>query len=64
MIPDYNTACYGRPGANTNRGAGQDKFLPISDILKKDTYLHGNSLKIRLTLIRNHDDPLLTKLST
>ena len=37
MIPDYNTACYGRPGANTNRGAGQDRFLPISDILKKDT---------------------------
>ena len=64
MMPDYNTACYGRPGNNPNRAAGQDRFLPISDILNKDTYLHGNSLKIRLTLIRNHDDPLLTKLST
>ena len=64
MIPDYNTACYGRPGINTNRGAGQDKFLPISDILYKDTYLHGNALKIQLSVIRNHDDHFLNKLAT
>ena len=64
MIPDYNTSCYGRPGINTNRGAGQDKFLPISDILHKDTYLHGNALKIQFSLIRNQDDHFLNKLAT
>ena len=64
MIPDYNTACYGRPGIISNRGAGQDKFLPISDILDKDSYLHGNALKIQFSLIRNHDEPFLNKLAT
>ena len=62
MIPDYNTACYGRPAINPNRGAGQDKFVSISDILNKDTYLHGNALKIQFSLIRTN--PLLNKLDT
>ena len=60
MLPDYNTACYGRPGIKPNHGVGQDKFFAISDILNNDAYLHGNALKIQFSLIKT--DPYLNKL--
>ena len=52
MSPDHNIACYGRPDFERNRGAGQVEFVPISEILDKDTYLHGNALKIQFSVTK------------
>ena len=61
MSPDHNIDCYGRPEFERNRGAGQVEFVLISDILDKDTYLHGNDLKIQFTVTKPLGNFVLAK---